>query len=235
LLIERPFLGDAYVTINRMNNTDMGKVIRVLRQETRKFQAPVVTLIAQTKENPYGVLISCLLSLRTKDETTTVAFKRLSVHADSPEKMVKLKAGLIEKLIYPVGFYRVKARNLIDVSRTILDRFDGKVPDDLDDLLTLKGVGRKTANLVRTLGYRKLGICVDTHVHRISNRLGYIKTKNPNDSEFALRKKLPKQYWIEYNDLLVAYGQNHCKPISPHCSTCKVHRMCARTDVAHSR
>jgi len=213
----------------------MDKVYKILRHETKSFQVPVVTLIAETKKNPYRVLISCLLSLRTNDKTTTVASRRLFKVASTPKAMILLKPKEIVELIYPVGFYNTKARNIIDVSRVILEKFDSKVPDNIEDLLTLNGVGRKTANLVVTLGYKKYGICVDTHVHRISNRFGFIKTKNPNESEFALRKKLPRKYWIKYNDILVTYGQHLCRPISPHCSICKVRSHCSRIGVTLSR
>ena len=149
--------------------------------------------------------------------------------------MLRLRAGTIEKLIYPVGFYRTKARVLLGVSRDLLDRFGSRVPDDIDALLTLKGVGRKTANLVVTMGYGKPGICVDTHVHRISNRLGYVRTRTPEQTEMALRAKLPRRYWIGYNDLLVSFGQNICVPISPKCSQCPVTDLCPRVGVTSSR
>jgi endonuclease-3 len=145
--------------------------------------------------------------------------------------MLRLSAKKIEKAIFPVGFYRVKAQTIREICRTLIDKYSGKVPDDIDELLKLKGVGRKTANLVVTLGYRKPGICVDTHVHRISNRWGYVGTKNPEKTEFALRAKLPKRYWIEYNDLLVSFGQHLCRPISPVCSQCPVRRYCDRVGV----
>ena len=149
--------------------------------------------------------------------------------------MLKLSPRQIEKLIYPVGFYRTKARVILGICRDLLDRFGGRVPDEIDDLLTLKGVGRKTANLVVTMGYGKPGICVDTHVHRISNRLGYVRTRTPEETEMALRATLPKRYWIGYNDLLVAFGQNVCAPISPRCSTCPVRALCRRVGVKSSR
>jgi endonuclease III len=149
--------------------------------------------------------------------------------------MLTLAPRRIERLIYPVGFYRTKARVILGICRDLLDRFGGRVPDEIDDLLTLKGVGRKTANLVVTMGYGKPGICVDTHVHRISNRLGYVRTRTPEETEMALRAKLPKRYWIGYNDLLVAFGQNVCTPISPRCSVCPVRTLCRRVGVLSSR
>ena len=166
---------------------------------------------------------------------TAEASKRLFALADTPEKMRRISLPTIEKAIYPAGFYHNKARTIVYVCNELLDRFGGKVPDDLDQLLTMKGVGRKTANLVVTLGFDKPGICVDTHVHRISNRFGLVWTKTPDETEMALRKKLPPKYWIEYNDLLVTYGQNVCKPISPLCSQCKVARFCEKVGVGKRR
>jgi endonuclease III len=179
--------------------------------------------------------VACLLSLRTQDTTTGPAAARLFALADTPHAMLELSARTIERAIYPVGFYRTKARVILGLSRDLLDRFDGGVPDDIDALLTLKGVGRKTANLVVTLGFDKPGICVDTHVHRISNRLGYVRTRTPDETEMALRAKLPPRYWIGYNDLLVTFGQNVCAPVSPKCSVCPVARLCRRVGVRTSR
>jgi len=181
------------------------------------------------------VLIACLLSLRTKDETTGPASERLFALADTPEKMLRLAPEQIERAIFPVGFYRTKARVVLGISRDLIERFGGEVPNRIDALLTLKGVGRKTANLVVTQGFNKPGICVDTHVHRISNRLGYVRTGNPEKTEVALRAKLPRRYWIGYNDLLVSFGQNICLPVSPRCSECPVRASCPRVGVKHSR
>ena len=181
------------------------------------------------------MLIACLLSLRTKDETTGPAAARLFALADTPETMLRLTPTLIERAIFPVGFYRTKARVILGVCRDLLSRFGGRVPDEIDALLTLKGVGRKTANLVVTKGFNKPGICVDIHVHRISNRLGYVRTRNPEETETALRQSLPKRYWIGYNDLLVSFGQNICQPVSPKCSECPVRAPCARVGVTLSR
>jgi endonuclease-3 len=214
---------------------DIHSVIRVLRREVPKWATPIVTLMAETYESPFRVLISCVLSLRTQDATTAKASHRLFAVADSPQAMVKLTAKKIEKLIYPVGFYKTKAKNILDICRMLIDNYDAGVPDDIDELLKLKGVGRKTANLVVTLGYRKPGICVDTHVHRISNRWGYVQTKTPEKTEFALRAKLPQRYWIEYNDLLVSFGQHLCRPISPLCSQCPVRKFCRQIGVTVRR
>jgi endonuclease-3 len=192
-------------------------------------------VVAAESRDPFRVLIACILSLRTQDTTTGPAAARLFALADTPAAMLKLTPRQIERAIYPVGFYRTKARAIRAICRDILERFGGRVPDEIDDLLTFTGVGRKTANLVVTMGYGKPGICVDTHVHRISNRLGYIKTRNPEETEQALRRQLPRRYWIGYNDLLVSFGQNVCTPISPRCSRCPVRALCARVGVTSSR
>jgi endonuclease III len=218
-----------------VRDSDIHAAIRILRREVPKWETPIVTLMAETYESPFRVLISCILSLRTQDSTTAQASHRLFALADTPQKMVKLSVKTIEKAIFPVGFYRTKAKVIREICRVLLRDYAGKVPDDIDELLKLKGVGRKTANLVVTLGYKKPGICVDTHVHRISNRWGYVKTTSPEKTEFALRDKLPKQYWIEYNDLLVSFGQHLCRPISPVCSRCPVRKYCDRVGVTLSR
>jgi endonuclease-3 len=218
-----------------VNEREIHSAIRILRREVSKWDTPVVTLMAETYESPFRVLISCILSLRTQDATTAKASHRLFAAADSPQAMVKLTAKKIEKLIYPVGFYKTKAKNIRDMCQVIIDQYQGKVPNEIDELLKFKGVGRKTANLVVTLGYNKPGICVDTHVHRISNRWGYVKTKTPEKTESALRDKLPKQFWIEYNNLLVNFGQHLCRPISPVCSQCPVKKYCRQIGVTVRR
>jgi endonuclease-3 len=215
-----------------LRSEDIHRVISILRKEVRQWPVPA---IAHYSETPFTVLISCLLSLRTQDATTIAASERLFAIAAKPEAMLATRLNVIEKAIYPVAFFRVKAHTIHDICRHLIERFNGQVPSDLDDLLTLPGVGRKTANIVVTIAFRKQGIAVDTHVHRISNRLGYVRTKNADDTELALRKKLPKQYWISFNDLLVAYGQNLCKPISPFCSRCKIESYCRRIGVKISR
>ena len=211
------------------------KIVRTLRREVKTLKEPSVTMVGRVWKSPFLVLISCILSLRTKDETTLPASERLFRLADNPHDMLKFSAAEIEKIIYPVGFYKTKARNILGICRDIIEKFQGQVPDDLEVLLTMKGVGRKTANLVLTEGFGKLGICVDTHVHRISNRMGYVKTKTPEETEMVLRGKLPKKYWIEYNTLLVMWGQNVCKPVSPYCSKCPMNQICPKVDVAFSR
>ena len=218
-----------------MQNKDISEIIKILKKTIKQWKVPIVTQVAHYDRDPFKVLISCILSLRTKDETTAAASIRLFKIADTPAKMLQIKDRTLEKTIYPVGFYRTKTKSIKSVCRSLIDKYNSKVPDDIDELLKLKGVGRKTANLVVTLGYNKLGICVDTHVHRISNRLGYIKTATPEKTEFALREILPQKHWIIYNDLLVTFGQNLCKPISPHCSTCPIFKYCDRVGVLKSR
>ena len=206
----------------------------ILREEIKKFNVPIVSEVAADRD-PYKVLISCILSLRTKDEVTKKASLKLFEHADTAKKMINLEELEIQKLIYPVGFYKTKAKRIIEMSNMIIDEYNDKVPDTIDELLKLKGVGRKTANIVVTLGYAKPGVCVDTHVHRISNRWGYVKTKNPIQAEFSLREKLPQEHWIEYNDILVTYGQNVCAPISPKCSICPIEKYCPKIGVLKHR
>ena len=218
-----------------MKDREIHAAVRILRREAPKWQTPVVTLIAEASDSPFKVLISCILSLRTQDSTTAQASRRLFALADSPETMVRLTAKKIEQVIFPVGFYRTKAKTILEICRNLNENYRGSVPDEIDELLKFKGVGRKTANLVVTLGYNKPGICVDTHVHRISNRWGYVKTATPEKTEVALRQKLPKQYWIEYNDLLVSFGQQLCRPISPLCSQCPVAKYCSQIGVTVKR
>jgi endonuclease-3 len=218
-----------------LSNESIGRVIRIIRETLRDFASPSVTLVGKKWRSPYLVLVSCLLSLRTKDETTLPACERLFVLADTPVAMLSLSVEDIERAIYPVGFYRTKARRLKELSAVLLERFGGEVPDTMKALLSLKGVGPKTANLVLVEGFGKYGICVDTHVHRISNRLGYVQTKTPQETEAALRLRLPRKFWKDYNSLLVLWGQNVCRPVSPKCSLCPVAGDCPRVGVEHSR
>jgi endonuclease III len=218
-----------------LDNTQIAQVIKLLKVAMRDLPDPSVTLVGKKFKSPFLVLISCLLSLRTRDETTLPACERLFARADTMQGMLKITVAEIQQLIYPVGFYKTKARGIHLICDDLIHRFGAQVPDDLESLLTLKGVGRKTANLVLTEGFGKPGICVDTHVHRISNRLGYVKTRTPEETEFALREKLPRRYWIEYNAILVTWGQNVCKPVSPVCSSCPVRNICQRVNVDISR
>ena len=218
-----------------MRDQDIHTAIRILKREVRQWQEPVVGVVAKESRDPFRILIACLLSLRTKDRTTAEASHRLFALASDPSSMLRLRLTTIQKAIYPVGFYRTKSRQIQAICRRLLDVYDGRVPDSIEELLTLPGVGRKTANLVVTVGYGKSGICVDIHVHRISNRWGYVRTKTPEQTEQALCRKLPDRYWITYNDLLVPFGQNVCQPVSPYCSRCKLTEYCARVGVTRSR
>ena len=208
---------------------------KILRRATRQWKEPIVTAMARRKRDPFKVLVSTILSLRTKDDCTRDASKRLFARARTPRGMLRLDVGLVAELIYPVGFYKTKAKTIREVCRVLLDEFGGEVPDTIDELLSLKGVGRKTANLVLSQGYGKHAICVDTHVHRIANRWGYVDTKTPDETEMALREILPRRHWIEINDWLVAYGQNLCTPVSPWCGQCELSRWCRRVGVERSR
>jgi endonuclease-3 len=218
-----------------LNARAVSRALSVLRREAPKWNAPIVGFIAMQSRDPFKTLISCILSLRTKDQTTLVASERLFARADTPAKMLSLSAKVLERLIYPVGFYRTKARVIRGICRDLIDKFHGSVPDEIELLMTLKGVGRKTANLVVTEAYAKPGICVDTHVHRISNRWGLVKTKTPDRTEVALREVLPARHWLEYNGILVAFGQTICHPTSPWCSRCKIAELCPRIGVVRSR
>lgn len=218
-----------------MKPNDIDEAMEILEKEVSAWQTPAVTIVSQRGGDPFKVLVSCILSLRTKDTTTGPASLRLFAMADTPEKMNLLDTGLIATTIYPVGFYKTKALQIKEISNRLLSEYEGVVPDSIEELLKFKGVGRKTANLVVTLGYGKPGICVDTHVHRICNRWGYIETRTPEETEFRLREILPMKYWLRINDLLVTFGQNHCKPISPHCSTCKIYHLCERRNVGKKR
>ena len=218
-----------------MRPEEIHAALRILRRELRQWQEPVVGVVAKEFHDPFRILIACVLSLRTRDQTTAEASQRLFALASDPASMVRLALPKIQKAIYPVGFYRIKSKQIVKICRRLLDVYAGRVPDSLEELLTLPGVGRKTANLVVTIGYGKPGICVDIHVHRISNRWGYVKTKTPEQTEQALYRKLPEKYWITYNDLLVPFGQNICQPVSPYCSRCKVARYCDRIGVVRSR
>lgn len=218
-----------------MTDGDIHQVMALLAEAVTQWQSPAVTIVSQREGNPFKVLISCLLSLRTQDRTTGPASERLFALADTPQAMLELRPDSIEKAIYPVGFYRNKTQQIIEICQTLVERYGGHVPGELDELLTLKGVGRKTANLVLTLGFSKPAICVDTHVHRICNRWGYVRTKSPEETEFALRTKLPAEYWPVINDYLVTFGQNHCAPISPRCTTCLLSIFCDRVGVTKHR
>ena len=218
-----------------MRDTDIHAVVSEVKKTIRRWKEPVLGVVARETRDPFHILIACLLSLRTKDHTTAEASQRLFRLADTPEHMGALSSKTIEKAIYPVGFYKNKAKQIRAICQSLLRDFGGRVPDTIEELLTLKGVGRKTANLVVTVGYRKPGICVDIHVHRISNRWGYVQTRTPEETERALRQKLPAKYWITFNDWLVPFGQHLCRPVSPFCSQCPVSQYCKRVGVRTSR
>ncbi len=211
----------------RIDTKTFLKIMEILEGEFEKWKAPVVSLMEKRdKKTPFQILISTIISARTKDEVTAKASKNLFKLADNPEDMLKLSEEDIAKAIYPAGFYRNKAKVIREVSKDIIEKYGGKVPDNLDDLLKLKGVGRKTANLVLALSFKKPAICVDTHVHRITNRLGFVDSKNPEETERQLMENVPIEYWNKINDLFVAFGQTICKPIKPKCDICPITQYC---------
>lgn len=209
---------------------DIDKVIKNLKNDNKTHAVKRTEFVEfmEHVDNPYLVLICCILSLRTNDKTTYPAAMRMLELGKTPQEIMKIDFDALCKAIYPVGFYQNKARQIIDLSREIVEKHNSKVPDTIEELIKFKGVGRKTANLVLTKGFAKPAICVDVHVHRISNRLGYVSTKNPDETEFALRDKLPKKYWIDFNTLLVTHGQNICKPKRPLCDICSIKEFCAK-------
>jgi endonuclease-3 len=213
----------------------IGRVIGILKRAAPSWNAPIFTSGGGASRDPFRTLVGCLLSLRTKDETTGPAAARLFAVASTPAALERLATARVERLIYPVGFYRTKARTLRRVCRMLRVEHGGRVPDSMDALLALPGVGRKTANLVLTHAFRLPGICVDTHVHRITNRWGYVRAKSPNDTEMALRRRLPRAHWLEINEILVAFGQTVCRPLSPRCSDCPVAASCPRVGVTRVR
>lgn len=218
-----------------MNLEKLEKVIQILEKESIKWIVPVVTLIALQEKDPFKVLISTIISLRTKDEVTINASKKLYKILTKPKDIYNISNEELEIAIYPCGFYKRKTKQIAFICDRLVKEFNCIVPKDLDTLLTFPGIGRKTANLVLSEGYQIPAMCVDVHVHRISNRMGFINTKTPEESEIILRNKLPKKYWIRYNSLLVAFGQSICRPISPHCSICPIISMCERVGVNKSR
>jgi endonuclease-3 len=219
-----------------MDTPTLATVLGILKRKIREWKTPAVGVVAgEARDRPFETLVSTILSLRTKDAVTEQASRRLLARAATPEAIASLPLREMEALIYPVGFYRTKARNLRETCLALLRNHAGKVPRKMEELLALPGVGRKTANLVITVGHGAYGICVDTHVHRISNRLGYVSTRTPEQTESALREKLPRKHWKTYNDLLVTFGQNLCVPLSPWCSKCPVAGYCPRKGVIRSR
>jgi endonuclease-3 len=218
-----------------MTNFDIHTAMAILSETMPRFEQPLIEAMGAAHQTPFHILVATILSLRTKDTLTSVVAPRLFAAADTPAAILALDEEQLATLIYPVGFYRTKARSIRQVCALLIERHGGKVPADLDALLALPGVGRKTANLVLTMGFGLPGICVDTHVHRICNRWGYIRSKDPDKTELALRDKLPVEYWIPINGLLVTLGQNICHPTSPRCSICPVAEYCQRVGVIRSR
>lgn len=207
---------------------NIDKIFKLLKKdfdERRLIHSEFVDFMENAKD-PYIVLICCILSLRTNDKTTIGATKRMLELAKTPSQMMKIEVDTLARAIYPVGFYKNKAEQIIELSKILVEKYNSKVPSEIEELTKFRGVGRKTANLVLTKGYDIEALCVDTHVHRISNRLGYVKTKTPDDTEMELRKILPKKYWIDFNTLLVTLGQNICKPRMPDCSSCSISKYC---------
>ncbi len=217
------------------NKPPWEEIFAILESFGAERELPSVSLIEEEKGSPFQILVSTLISLRTRDAVTLTSSRRLFEQAENPRQMLMLSREKIENLIYPCGFYRMKAENILEISRRILEEYNGQVPSELPGLLTLPGVGLKTANLVLSLGFGIPAICVDTHVHRIANRMGWIKTKKPDDSVKALEEVLPQKYWIRVNRLLVLFGQNICTPGRPRCSRCLLGTYCSRAGVEESR
>ena len=205
---------------------NIDKIVEILKN-AKQPQSDFVKLMDSFRD-PFIVLIACILSLRTNDRTTYPATLRMLELGKTPADFAKVNVDDLSKAIYPVGFYKNKAEQIIELSKTLVEKYESKVPDEIDELVKFKGVGRKTANLVLSEGFNKPAICVDVHVHRIFNRLGYVKTKTPDESEIVLREKLPKKYWIDINSLLVTHGQNVCKPIKPMCAQCPINAHCEK-------
>lgn len=218
-----------------MDNATIREVAARLEEAVTGWETPLVDAMAATGDDPFRILIATILSLRTRDTVTAVVAPLLFERAATPQAMLALPREELRELIRPVGFYNNKTETIREICQQLMERYGGRVPDELDELLALPGVGRKTANLVVTAGYGKPGICVDTHVHRISNRFGYVRTKSPDQTEMALRETLPAELWLDINRLLVSLGQTICHPTSPKCSLCPIADLCERVGVTRSR
>jgi len=217
---------------------DLDKIFTLLKKELKNYNPPVLDskIWDEIPQTPYTTLISCILSLRTKDEVTGPASKKLLKKHNTPEKIIQLSEKQIQELIYPVGFYKTKAKTIKDISKVLIEKYESNVPENLEELLKLKGVGRKTANIVMVYGHKKSGyLPIDTHCNRIPNRLGWVKTKTPEETEIELKKVLPKKYWDDFNNLFVQFGQSICVPISPFCSKCPIEKYCMKINVIKSR
>ncbi|MBP8933805.1 MAG: endonuclease III [Candidatus Atribacteria bacterium] len=215
-----------------MNNQDIPQTFAILQESKKQWQD---STLENLEKIPFLILVGCILSLRTKDQMTRQVSERLFRNIRNPQQLLEHSEDEIIRMIYPVGFYRRKAKNLIEISRILIEKYQSQVPSTLEELLELPGVGRKTANLVLTVGFGKPGICVDTHVHRIVNRWGYVKTKTPEQTEIALRNKLPRDFWVPINSLLVLLGQNICLPRRPHCEKCPIAIYCDQVGVEKER
>lgn len=217
-----------------MKKTDIPAVFRILKRSFEQNRAPIVDLVAHTN-TPFHVLVATILSTRTKDDCTASVCERLFKVVGSPDDLRRLSLAQMERLIFPIGFYKTKARHLKLLPEALDAKYNGRIPKTLEELVQLPGVGRKVGNLVLAQGFGKPAICVDVHVHRISNRLGLIKTRNPYETEKALEQILPRNYWREWNSILVSFGQRVCAPISPKCSLCPLTGYCKRIGVSTSR
>ena len=223
------------LVVGTMKKSNIDLVYKILKEEIKNYKVPVVELIEMQTKDPFKVLITTILSSRTKDRVTMKAARQLFSKVKKSQDLAKMTTKQIEKLIYPVGFYKTKAKHLKKFPKVLKQEFNNEIPKTLGELIKLPGVGRKTANLVLTVSFNKSAICVDTHVHKIMNRLGYLKTKNPFQTEMILRKTLPKDYWTTINSILVTFGQHTCTPISPFCSRCPVNKYCDKVGVKKQR
>jgi endonuclease-3 len=229
--------GSSRGTMKRYKNIDFEEIFKLIREALKEADEPSASKSRSSiPDTPFVTLVACLLSLRTKDEVTEQAVNRLLKVYNTPESIVKLTEERIASLIYPVGFYKTKAKRIKEVARTLIDKYNGEVPDDFNELLKLKGVGRKTANIVMTYGFKKKGyLAIDTHCHRIPNRLGWVNTKTPEETEQEIKRILPRRYWYEFNHLFVRFGQRICTPVSPFCSKCPIEKYCEKKLVNKSR
>ena len=214
-----------------MNNIEV--IISKISTYTKSVNTPIMDLVKIQTNDPFKILVGTILSARTQDKTTAKVLEKLFQKVNKADDFLSLSLKEIEDLIYPIGFYRQKAVYLKNLPIVLNEKFNGQIPENIDDLVKLPGVGRKTANLVMILAFDKPAMCVDVHVHRISNRLGYIKTKTPAESEVALRKKLPVKHWKIYNSILVAFGQNLCRPVNPKCEICPVENLCPKLIISN--
>lgn len=209
-------------------------VLTTLRPFVDALHTPIVELVEAQTKDPFKILLATILSARTKDEVTAKAAQKLFTKVNAPSDINNLSVSQLEKLIYPVGFYKTKAKHLKQLPKVLQEEFNGVLPQTIEELVKLPGVGRKTANLVVAVAFKKPAICVDVHVHRITNRWGYVRTKTPYETEMRLRKKLPKKYWLDINWMLVSFGQAHCTPRNPKCSSCPIRKYCKRVGVKKS-